>query len=80
VTDVSVWFEGHEAELFHLADEAGVHPASARLAAELVLAGAGDALVVAEARSALGSADGQHDPLAGLPWLLDRIRGLAAPS
>jgi hypothetical protein len=80
VTDVATWFEEHEAELFHAADEAGMSPELARVAASLVLAGADDDLVLERLRSYMVVVDDGTDAIAGAPWLLRQVRLLTPVS
>jgi hypothetical protein len=77
VNDIEDWLRDHDASLEGIARETKVSEHLVHLAAMLVLEGLPDEAVYEILGEHIISMDGQHDPLAGAPLALGRIRMLA---
>lgn len=78
MTDIERWMDTHEAELRALADRAGAHQETVQLVAVLVLNGLSDDEIYENLRDVSPSWDGQSNPLADAPDLVDELRRLVS--
>ena len=79
-TPAMAWLEQHADRLAELAGDHGVDQGLVRLAAILVLGGFTDPEILHELGAHHLSADGQRDPLAGVPPTLEGLRKLVGSS
>jgi hypothetical protein len=67
-------------ELHELAERTAIHDDTVHFLATLVLAGWSDAAIYEQLRELIPSPDGQHNPFADAPELLEEVRRLVATS
>ena len=72
------WTGRHETELHELAERTGVHDDTVHFLATLVLGGWTDTAIYEQLLELIPSPDGQHNPLADAPELLEEVRRLVA--
>jgi hypothetical protein len=80
MTDPQHWIHLHEVELHELAERTAIHDDTVHFLATLVLAGWSDAAIYEKLRELIPSPDGQHNPFADTPELLEEVRRLVATS
>lgn len=80
MTEIEQWIDLHDAELREVAGRRHTDADVVRLLAMFVLSGLEDEEIYEQLREVLPSPDGQRNPLAGAPAVLDDLRDLVAAS